>query len=216
MLLSSRSGRWSVVTSVGAAVLANAGASGAQLPPGDRYLCYKAAVSQTAFVPTTAMLEDQFGRVGYDVRRIRWICNPATQNGEPPAHAAFHQVGYQIKLPVGAPRLPKSDHVTTDESETRTLTVVKPEMLLVPSAKALGSGGTGTVDTTGVDHFECYKAVLAKGSPRFVSPPEAVLADEFGGTQPYEGRRVTKLCTPGKKEGQEPAGPGPPGPPVRH
>ena len=82
MLLSSRSGRWSVVTFVGAAVLANAGASGAQLPPGDRYLCYKAAVSQTAFVPTTAMLEDQFGRVGYDVRRIRWICNPATQNGE--------------------------------------------------------------------------------------------------------------------------------------
>src|SRR5205809_490270 len=134
MLLSSRSGRRRVVTFVGAAVLANAGASGAQLPPGDRYLCYKAAVIQTAFEPTTAMLEDQFGRVGYDVRRIRWLCNPATENGEPPAHDAVHHVGYQIRLPVGASRPPKSDHVTNDEFGTRTLTVVKPEMLLVPSA----------------------------------------------------------------------------------
>ena len=178
MLLSSRSGRWSVVTFVGAAVLANAGASGAQLPPGDRYLCYKAAVSQTAFVPTTAMLEDQFGRVGYDVRRIRWICNPATQNGEAPAHAAVHQVGYQIKLPVGAPRLPKSDHVTTDgqKREDRREVAVADERLAgalrlvsIEKGKHLGAA-VATANADQADLVLCAAALAAD--------PNAAVADD--------------------------------------
>ena len=217
------------LAALAAVMVSGVGRAGSQTPPGDHYFCYRAALApgQPRFITGPTTLEDQFGTVLFDVRRITIterdhpepplhfisLCNPAQKNAEPPpTYPTVHQVGYQIQPAKTPPQPPfaKSDHVGIDQFGTHPLTLLKPVGLLVPSAKVLGSGGTGTVDTTGVDHFECYKVAPVNGAPAFVRPPPTVVTDEFG-TATYSLGRITKLCTPANKDGADPSAPSHPG-----
>src|SRR4030095_11324645 len=112
-----------------------------------------------------------------DVKGLRAVCNP-TQTAQQPT---VHQVGYRITvaktMPAQTP-FAKTNLTATDQFGTHPLTVVKPVELRAPSAKVLGAGGTGTVTTTGIDHFECYKITPQKGTPKFVATT-VPLTDEF-------------------------------------
>ena len=181
------------------AVLLPAASSLGQTPPGDPYLCYKAARApgQATFTPVQKTLQDQFGTLVVDVKRVLAVCNPTTQT-------AVHQVGYKIARATTPPQpvFVKTDHTAIDQFGTHALTVVQPVELRAPSAQVLGAGGTGLVDTTGVDHFECYKAVPAKNAPKFVAPPPVAITDEFG-TVTLTLKKITKLCTPVNKNGED-------------
>ena len=186
--------------------LATAAAAQPEVPPGDSYLCYKAGLArgEEKFTPAQKTLEDQFGTLVADVKEIAALCNP-TQTAE---NSAVHAVGYTLapaKEPPQA-KFVKSDHTAVDQFGIHPLTVVKPIEVRAPSAKVLGAGGTGPVDTTGVDHFECYKATPAKGTPKFVPPAPLAITDQFG-TQSYTVKKITKLCTPVNKNGEDATAP---------
>lgn len=185
-------------------------ASRAQTPPGDPYLCYKAALAKTdppqpKFATVQKTLEDQFGTLVQDVKGIQSVCNPPLAAARPDVH----QVGYKLapaKTTPPQPKFVKTNHTAYDQFGTHPLTVVKPAEVRAPSAKVLGAGGTGPVDTTGVDHFECYRVTPAKGAPKFVPPAPVAITDEFG-TQNVTLTKITKLCTPVNKNGEDATAP---------
>src|SRR5262249_17300491 len=112
-------------------------ASSAQTPPGDHYLCYKAAQSpgQPAFATTPRLLVDQLQSQSFDVTAVSSLCNPATKTynsvTESPGFPGIDQQGYQIKLPKGASKFAASDHTVLDQFGSLRLTVKKPTTLLV-------------------------------------------------------------------------------------
>ena len=177
------------LAALAAVMLSRVPPAAGQAAPGDHYLCYTAGLApgQPRFTRVQKTLDDQFGTLVFDVKKIASLCNPAQKGAEPPpAHPTVHQVGYQIS-PAKTPPQPKftrSDHVGIDQFGSHPLTLIRPAGLLVPSAKEPGTGGTDVVDTTGVDHFECYKAVPAHGAPAFVPPMRL---------PPYWVRRFTPL-----------------------
>ncbi|MCC6767146.1 MAG: hypothetical protein IT293_21035 [Deltaproteobacteria bacterium] len=76
---------------------------------------------------------------------------------------------------------------------------MKPELLLVPTAKSLSPNPAPTPPNSfdhGVDHFLCYKAKLAKGQPKLPKDLQISFADQF--TRPVRRLFVskpTRLCT---------------------
>jgi hypothetical protein len=194
-------------------------ASRGQTPAGDSYLCHKAGIAphQEKFPPVQITLEDQFGTFLVDVKgvlsmshsrgqRRLTVCNPIQTAARPDAH----QIGYTIaiaKTPLQPqPRFVKTDHRVFDQFGTHALTVVKPVSLRAPSAMVRGAGGTETVDTAGVDHFNCYKVVPAKNAAKFVAPPLVAITDEFG-TVDLMLKRITSLCTPVNMNGEDTTAP---------
>jgi hypothetical protein len=181
-----------------------------QTPPGDRYLCYKAALAkkQPKFSAVEKTLQDQFGAFLADVKGFKSLCNPVLSAQRP----AVHQVGYKTVLAKTTPAQPKfakSDHTAFDQFGSHPLTVVKPVELRAPSAKVLGEGGTPTVNTAGVDHFECYQAVPQKGAAKFTATP-VTITDQFG-TVDLTLKKISKLCAPVNKDGEDPTAPQHPG-----
>jgi len=181
----------------------------AQTPLGDRYVCYKAALAakQPKFSSVQKTLQDQFWTFTADVKGFSSLCNPVLAAQRP----TVHQVGYKTTIAKAKPaqKFVKSDHTAFDQFGSHALTVVKPLELWAPSAKALGAGGTPTADTTGVDHFECYKAVPQKGAPKFV-PTTVPITDQFW-TVSLTLTKISKLCAPVNKNGEDPTAPQHPG-----
>jgi len=175
----------------------------------DHYLCYKATLAQgqPKFTAVPRTLQDQFGKGDFDMTRIEGLCNPAQKNKEPPpSRPDVHEVNYQLTPAPKQPKFVKSTHMAIDQFGPHQLTIVKRVALLAPSATALGSGGVGLVDTTGADHFECYRTATPKGTPAFVTIPGVRVADQFG-TALYDLKKITKLCAPTNKNGEDPTAP---------
>lgn len=175
----------------------------------DHYLCYKAsAVKGSAeFVPVDKALRDQFApTTNFTLKKVVTLCNPADKNGEGIVHPEDHLVGYRIKAVKGTPRFVKRTHVTLDQFGSRTVQVLRPDSLLVPSSKALGSNGAPPYGTPGVRHYACYRARVTAFAP----PPVPVVGDQFR-TVPYALKKVTKLCAPVDKAGEDPGAPADPG-----
>jgi hypothetical protein len=175
----------------------------AAMPPAASYLCYKAGLApgQAKLPAAKTRLEDRFGSRTADVKSVQSVCNPT----ETAPHPAVHGVGYKI---VGAKKPPqppfaKTPVTTVDQFGSHRLVLVKPVDLLTPSALALGADGVAPGNTTGVDHFQCYKASRQKGAPKFVAPAPVVVTDVFG-TLPVVLKKITKVCTPVDKDGGDP------------
>jgi hypothetical protein len=192
-------------------LLASVPPSSAQAPPNvDHYLCYKVRLAAGApkFTPVSRTLLDQFPPIRtYDLRGVGTLCNPAGKNGVGMVHPTVHQVGYRIRPPKGAPTaITPSTHMTVDQFATRTLLMTRPDVLLVPSNKALGSGGAPpyTGGTT-VDHYKCYRA---RGQSAFTPPVSPTVTDQFfTGGQTFRVRRPSRVCTPVDKNGEDPTAP---------
>jgi hypothetical protein len=173
-------------------------------------VCYKAALAkgEAKFTAADKSLEDRFGTLVAKVKGFTSLCNPVLSA----QHPTVHQVGYKTTLAKTTPPQPKfakSDRTAFDQFGSHPLTVVKPVELRAPSAKVLGAGGTPTVNTSGVDHFECYVAIPQKGAPKFVATPVTV-TDQFG-TVDLTLTKITKLCAPVNKDGEDPTAPQHPG-----
>ena len=190
----------------------------AVVPTVDQYLCYKTALAKgEAKLPKdlTTSLNDRLGGVQtVDVKRVASICNPASRDGSGIAHPDVHLEGLAITAPHGAPRFVRRDRVTIDALAPlvpRTLTITGLATLLDVTPKSLGAtppapfASDPTSDPT-VNRFTCYKAKLAKGSPKFVAPAPPTIVDELflAPGQQLVVKRVTKLCEPVDENGETP------------
>lgn len=178
-------------------------------PPSDvdAYLCYKAALARGETpLPkgTTVSLSDAIvaGPQSFDVKKATTICNPASVNASSVIEPTAHQEGYQVKRPAGAAKFPKALVTTGDQFAGRNLLLSQESSLLVPSSAVAGSGGAPAFGLTTVDHYKCYKASLAKGSPKFVAPASPTVSDLFyPGGQSFVVKKPSRYCEPAAADG---------------
>lgn len=139
-------------------------------------------------------LVDHFGASTAHLLRGKRFCAPADKNDEDPTAPLDpdHLASYTIKQT--APRFTRiRDFVVTNQFGTTMLDLVRPEALLVPSAKShLGPIGSYL---PAIDHFKCYKA---RG--RFRSDP-ITIEDQFGAITAAIKRPV-RYCAPVDKNGE--------------
>jgi hypothetical protein len=200
-------------------------------PPLDHFVCYKTAAAKAPkgtapfpkFAPTSVTAVDARSTTDpsdqhrLDLKKPFVVCNPADTNGEDPTSPthAVHLAGYAAKISKTVPKQPKPVKTVvgiTNQIGPLQLQVKAPDRLLVPTAKALGSGGTPDLGATSVDHFKCYRAKVAKAKkgetpfPVFTKT-SVTLTDQFGGPRIYDLKKPTRLCLPANKNDENPAAP---------
>ncbi len=177
-----------------------AGACGGTPTCVDHFLCYQVKTTKNTipFAHVNGMtLSDQFD-TGYvfDATKPKRLCTPADKNGGGIVDAATHVKGYQIKAESLTPKhIPTLNVTVTNQLGQIILDVVKPDFLLVPSAKNL------TMDpplpgTNEVDNYKCYKAKISHGTAKFPKGVTVTIADQFTAPKALAVIKPTHLCTP--------------------
>jgi hypothetical protein len=141
-------------------------------------------------------LDDRFGPGVVDLKNLKRICAPSDKNGEDPTAASDpdHLGVYTLKQ--RSPRFqPIKGVVVENQFGVQTMKVVKPDRLLVPTAKSL-TGPVSLPDSFGVDHFKCYKVASVK-----LRAAGLHTEDQFGG-QSIDIKKPTHLCVPANKNGE--------------
>jgi len=189
----------------------------------DHFKCYKATKarppkSQTypEFTPRSGLdvVVDEFGTTPLDLKKAISVCNPANKNDEDPtapgdvSHLESYKASVTRTVP-SQPRFVKSIHQVQNQFGTIRLQLNAVDRLMVPSAKVLGAGGAPPYTATGLDHFKCYKASVAKLPGNVFAPELGVkLVDQFGGPLFYDLKKPTRLCAPADKDGEDASAPG--------
>jgi hypothetical protein len=167
--------------------------------PLDHFVLYKIKTTKNtqklpAFGPLT--LKDAVGNAQtgfqYDVKRIRRLGAPADKEGEGINDSRTHLVEYQIRAHRGSPKFQGTGGpvIVTDQFDTHTLGVAKPDGILVPTN--IDTSSTPAVPTEAShnrDRFLCYK-VLGPSVDKTVD-----VTDGFG-TRAYRLTKVSRLCVP--------------------
>jgi hypothetical protein len=142
------------------------------------------------------------GLLDFGVTKAVTLCNPASVNGSTVLESTADQEGFGIKRIPGSPKYVKTNQATGDQFANRNLSLTQESTLLVPSSKVLGSGGAPPFTLTTIDHYKCYRATLAKGSPKFFAPASPTIADQFyPGGQSFTLKPPTRFCDPVAADG---------------
>jgi len=135
---------------------------------------------------------DRFGSGTITLLPKKRLCNPANID-EPAAEArdavadSAHLTGYIVQT--FAPKFaPVTRQTVVNRFGTTRVNVVKPSLLLVPSAKSL-TGPPDPLATRTLDRFLCYRVIGAR--TRAGSIP---VVDQFG-TMTLKVQRPFRLCT---------------------
>jgi hypothetical protein len=161
----------------------------------NHFQCY--GLKPPSFVARPGVaLADRFGAGTVDVQRPVALCNPADKNDEDESAPADpdHLVAYRIRQ--RSPAFTRRNGVTVaDQFGTFVFDVVKPTLLLVPSAKSHDATPPAP-SAPAVDHFKCYKLARARGRI------DAVKVDDQFGTLTLDLGRPLRLCVPADKNGE--------------
>jgi len=141
-------------------------------------------------------LTDGLGAHTASVGEPKRICNPADQDDldpgalDDPAHlVAYRLAGVQ-------PRFARRRNQSVETAfGPITVDVVRPDMLLVPSAKSLSAPPPPLADGT-LDHFQCYRTQGGRTRIEHLR-----IVDEFG-TIVVDVKRPVRLCVPVDKDGE--------------
>ncbi len=173
------------------------------------FLCYRAeTTARTPSFPGVygVSLVDAFERRLFDVRTASRLCTPADTAGEGLTDPETHLEGYEIALTPTRPAQP--GHVPQlalrVENQFGSLTVdtLKPERLLVPTAKSLtGPVAPPVPEAHGVDHYKCYLVRISRGTPTFQRRTVTV-SDQFSSAKLFEVQDVLEVCLPVDKQGE--------------
>ena len=137
-----------------------------------------------------------------NVRFPHRLCAAADKNGEGIGDPTEHLTAYTFKV-----RFTKQlNQTTVDQFGTLKLDVVRPDFLMVPTAK---NGVPITPPVT--DHFTCYKVKPSRGAPKFVKRTVTV-ADQFETITPRSPEASAPVCAC-QQERRGSDRPQPPGPP---
>lgn len=165
----------------------------------NHFQCYE--VHPGAFARRSVTLDDQFGDSSVNVRRPKRICNPASKNDEDPsaATAPDHLVGYPIDQ--ASPRFHRERDVQIvnqfhDAGSPLSVDLVRPDFMLVPSAKSLTSPVRPIMPS--IEHFKCYRVKGARFRRNGVT-----IDDEFGSIT-VDIKRPRRLCVPAEKNDESP------------
>ena len=110
-----------------------------------------------------------------------------------------------------APKFAPVSLGVNDRFGTRTVELTIPSGILDVTPAQPGSNAPAdfnddpTKSAVEVNRFQCYAAVLAKGTPKFVPPALPTVADEaFAGGQAFIVKKPTRVCLPADVEGATP------------
>jgi hypothetical protein len=177
-------------------------------PPLDRFQCYKTRSVSGAprFVKVEGVaLTDALRSSTVTVVKEQGLCNPASlDDGDPtaPTHVE-HLQWYKIKRAAGEPKFEKLlNQQILDSFGPLEVDLIKPQRLLVPSAKSVGGAPPPLVDPA-TPHFTCYKIKASRRKPKFVPVLNVAVVDQFGPTT-MDITKPTMLCLPTDKLGEDP------------
>ena len=163
--------------------------------PLDHFQCYE--IKPGAFVNQSVTVQDQFGTVTEMVRFPHRLCNPTNKNGEGIIDPTNHLVGYEL----AAPKFTKRTNQTiVNQFGTTLIDVVRPDLLMVPTAK----DGVPVL-LPPVDHFQCYKVKRSKGAAKFTQRTVSI-ANQFE-TVTVTVVKPVRLCAPANKNSEDPTAP---------
>ncbi len=185
------------------ALLALASTAAAAAP--DHFTCYKAPTASgtprfTAVMGVT--LVDAFGSSTVTVQKPQFLCAPTNKNGEDPSAPSHpdHLTDFRIKRTTPFATV-AAQHVT-DQFGSLTIDVKRPYTLQVPSAKSL-SAPPAAPTSPAVDHFQCYKIRITRGTSKFAAVTGVTAQDQFG-TITVDVKRPKRFCAPANKNGEAP------------
>jgi uncharacterized repeat protein (TIGR01451 family) len=159
----------------------------------NHFQCYETHPRPPARRANGIALVDAFGSSTGALRAPKRICNPADKNGEDPTAPGDpeHLVGYRLEQ---SPRFTEvADQVVTNQFGAVVVDLVRPDYLLVPSAKSLIAPPAPLGGAT-IDHFKCYHV---RGRFRRAG---ITIADQFGSLT-VDIKRPTRLCVPVSSDG---------------
>jgi len=167
----------------------------------DHFTCYRVRPSARFGIVPSVSLVDQFGSTTIEVKKLKSLCTPTSENASDPSAPAHpdHLTGYQIKAPKFRSIL---NQRIVNQFGTILVDVKKPDRLLVPSAKSL-SVVPPAPTVSAVDHFQCYKAQISKGQPKFVPITGVTLEDQFG-ARLVDVTKPRRVCNPANQNDGEP------------
>jgi hypothetical protein len=103
----------------------------------DHFQCYKVKVTASLVtLPVTGVkVDDQFGTLTAELRKLKYVCVPVNKNGEEPG--ALTNTGYltcyqQKSLPAF---VKKSPVYTANQFGSETMDVLRPFVLCLPAAR---------------------------------------------------------------------------------
>jgi hypothetical protein len=148
-------------------------------------------VHRPSFNRAGIALDDALGAGTVTIKRAKRICAPVDKNGEDPdaPNDPEHLTYYTIKQ---TSRFTKVKGVVVENQfGTQTMTLAKPDRMLVPTAKSLVGppAALGPV----IDHYKCYKVTGAK-----LNRPGITVTDQFG-TIVVHAKKPLHLCLPALK-----------------
>jgi hypothetical protein len=168
------------------------GAGAATSLPLPHFQCYEAR--RKPLDRAGVSLTDRFGSSTVTVNRAEQFCAPANKNGEDSTavNEPAHLTSYTIKQT--SPSFNRARATVTNQFGSLTLDVVKPDSLLVPTAKSLTSPPSRLEHPT--DHFKCY---TVKGAS---FRRDAVTVDTQFGPLTVDIKHPLHLCLPADKNGE--------------
>lgn len=196
-------------------------------PAGDPFVCYRtrslgsARAGLPGFVPRTAdVVVDVFSTARpedhhqVDLEKSIGLCAPTSIEGELVVDPVTHLEGYAMRVTKTAPRQPRHAdgvHEVVNRFGTLKLIVEAEDRMLVPTAKALGTGGVDPLASPGTDAFKCYDAKVARaprGAPAYpvFSPIDVAVQDQFG-ARVLRLTKPRRFCAPADLGGTNPGAP---------
>ena len=172
--------------------------TGGATPNGvDSFHCYGVRAPRGA-ADANVTLVDRFGTTQVRVADPRRVCNPANVDGSDPSAPSHtgHLLGYRIRRSGAPVALPRRQDIT-NRFGTITVDLVRPELLLVPSAKSL-TAPPPPLNPVTVDHFQCYRVTRARTRVKGLS-----VVDQLGSLH-VDVKRPRRLCVPVDKNGETP------------
>ena len=173
----------------------------------DDFTCYAAWVTRGTpdFTPIPAVtLVDQFESATVTVTAPATLCPPANKNAEGVVDDVTHLMAYQIKKQTPA-HIKRGTIRMTNQLEEIRVDTVKPELLLVPTAKTLSQPGPPAPNPSGhdVDHYKCYKVRVTPGTPLPAQDRKVAVTDQFTAPAKFLTlRKPRHLCLPVDKNGE--------------
>jgi hypothetical protein len=161
--------------------------------PPDHFQCYEAHAPRHT-IPNVSLL-DAVGPSTVDLIQPHRFCAPANKDGEDPTAPTHvvHLDGFRMRQ-----TSPRFVHVRnlaiTNQFGSTVIDLVRPDYLLVPSAKSLVAPPPPLLVAT-VDHFKCYRA---RGRQRVAGTS---VQDQFGSLT-FDLKRPRRLCLAADKNGE--------------
>jgi hypothetical protein len=165
-------------------------------PVPGHFQCYE--VAREPFDTITGVtLSDAFAPQSVvSLHRLSRLCAPANKNGEDPSAPLRpgHLAGYSITR--SDPRFrTQFSQTVTNQFGTFHVDLIRPDMLMVPSAKSL-TGSPPAPSPVTIDHMTCYK--VRRGRFRLTG---VAVEDQFG-TLTVDLKRAVRLCVATDKNGE--------------